>query len=139
MRAFGSALAIALAAASSAAAAAQPPPEASVYGVWIGKHKNVKVQTKPCGKALCGSVVWATPDALQEARNSGTDNLIGLQLFSGYHRTSDGDWEGKVFVPDLKRTFYSRIKQVGPDQLRISGCILGGLICKYQTWTRTDD
>jgi uncharacterized protein (DUF2147 family) len=41
-----------------------------------------------------------------------------------------------VFVPDMKRKFYSRIEQQGPDKLKISGCILGGLLCKSQYWTR---
>ena len=53
-----------------------------------------------------------------------------------YHPTNGGEWEGSVFVPDLKRTFYSRLYRLSDKQIRISGCILGGLICKYQTWTR---
>ena len=131
-------LAIALAAAAGGAAAAQPLPDGSVYGVWWNHHQNVKVETKPCGQHLCGSVVWATPEAVKEARDAGTDPLVGRQLLSGYSRTPSGVWEGQVFVPDLKRTFFSRLQQVGPNELRIGGCILGGLICKYKAWTRTE-
>jgi len=124
--------------AAMAAAGAARAQEPSIYGVWINHAKNVKVETKACGQLLCGTIVWASPQALQAAREAGTDSLVGLQLLTGYHQ-SGNEWEGRVFVPDLKRTFYSRIYRVASDKIRISGCILGGLICKYQTWTRTDD
>jgi uncharacterized protein (DUF2147 family) len=136
MRKFATTLALALAVVGTVAAAAQAPAESPMYGVWLNHKGNVKVETKPCGQYMCGTVVWASPDALKEARDSGTDNLVGLQLMRQYHPTTKGEWEGSVFVPDLKRTFYSRLYRLSDDKIRISGCILGGLLCKYQTWTR---
>lgn len=119
-------------AAGAATAATQQPREAPIYGVWLDHHKAVKVETESCGRSLCGKVVWATP----EAREEGIDPLVGLQVLSNYHQTASGAWEGRVFVPDMKRKFFSRIEQAGPDRLKISGCILGGLLCKSQYWTR---
>ena len=119
---------------AASAAVAQAPAEP--YGVWINHHQTVKVETRSCGDLLCGSVVWATPEAREVAKEYGTDPLIGTQLLSGYRHTRDGTWQGQVFVPDLRRHFFSRIEQVGPDKLKISGCIMGGLLCKSQTWTR---
>ena len=120
---------------AGAAAAAQPAGAPSIYGVWLNHAGNVKVETKPCGQQLCGTIVWASPEALQKARAAGTDQLVGLQLLSGYRQKPNGEWEGKVFVPDLQRTFASRIYRLSADKIRISGCLLG-VICKYQTWTR---
>lgn len=122
-------------AAASVPVAAEPP-NASVFGVWLNPHKTVKVQTASCGRALCGTIVWAAPEALSDAKDAGVDKLIGLQLLSGYQQKSPGHWQGTVYVPDLKRSFFSRIEQVGAGGLKISGCILGGLICKSQLWTR---
>lgn len=125
-----------VAAAASAGGAAQAPADNAIYGVWWDHHENVKVETRPCGRKVCGSVIWATPQAIKEAAEAGTQPLIGREVLSGYHKTGTGEWEGKVFVPDLKRTFFSRIQQEGPDTLKIGGCILGGLVCKYKVWTR---
>ena len=136
MRKIAMSLALALMAVGSAVAAAQAPAQSPMYGVWLNHKGNVKVETKPCGQYMCGTVVWASADALKEARDSGTDNLVGLQLMRQYHPSANGEWEGSVFVPDLKRTFYSRLYRLSDDKIRISGCVLGGLICKYQTWTR---
>jgi uncharacterized protein (DUF2147 family) len=36
----------------------------------------------------------------------------------------------------MGRTFYSTITRLNPQALKISGCILGGLICKAQVWHR---
>ncbi|MBO0750388.1 MAG: DUF2147 domain-containing protein [Porphyrobacter sp.] len=119
-----------------AAAAAETPAKPSALGVWINPAQTVKVETSSCGASLCGAVVWATPDARAAAKKAGTDPLIGVQLLRKYRRTASGGWQGEVFVPDMKRVFFSRIEQSGRDKLKISGCILRGLICRSQTWTR---
>jgi len=117
-------------------ARAAPPQTPMVYGVWLSPHKSVKVEAKSCGATLCGSIVWANAEAMSDAKDAGVDKLIGLQLLSGYKKKGPGQWQGHVYVPDMKRTFFSRIEQDGPDRIKISGCILGGLLCKSQTWTR---
>jgi uncharacterized protein (DUF2147 family) len=43
-----------------------------------------------------------------------------------------------VFVPDMGRRFASQIDQLSPGRMRVRGCILGGLLCKSQNWTRID-
>lgn len=105
-------------------------------GTWINPRGTVKVQTTACGARLCGKVVWASSVALADAKSSGVDTLIGVELLRDYHSTGPNRYVGKVYVPDMGRVFYSTITQVDPATLRISGCILGGLICKTQTWRR---
>ena len=61
---------------------------------------------------------------------------VGTELLSDYHASGAGRWTGRVYVPDQGRHFYSTIELRTPDSLRISGCILGGLICKRQDWIR---
>ena len=130
-------LAFALVAIVPLAAIAQPAPIAvtsQARSVWINPHNNVKVETGDCGGNLCGWVVWATPEAAQDARDGGVQKLVGTELLQDYRQTARNAWQGRVFVPDMGKTFYSTITQVNPDELRISGCIMGGLICKSQVW-----
>jgi len=103
---------------------------------WINPYNDVKVEIGDCDGKLCGWVVWATPEAQAEAREAGTPNLVGTQLLQNYHETGPNAWEGHVFVPDLGRTFYSTITKPDENTLKISGCVLGGLICKSQIWHR---
>lgn len=124
------------------AAVAAPAGAASAgglpAGLWVGPHNDVAVRTGACGQRLCGWVVWADPTARTNARNGGVDHLLGTELLQDYAADGGNAWSGTVFVPDMGRSFSSRIEQVAPDRLRIRGCMLGGLICRSQTWTRID-
>lgn len=130
------ALALMLAASTGLAAAAIPQPVVSPIGVWQNPKGTIRVRTRLCGQLLCGNIVWAGPKAIADARDAGVASLIGTELLSDYRRTGSGRWTGQVYVPDQGRRFYSTIEQKGPDAIRISGCILGGLLCKRQDWTR---
>lgn len=137
-------LALALAATtliSTAGAAPLPSVASEAIGTWINPHGSVKVQTGPCAPEgagqLCGWVVWAAPQAEADARDGGGgERLIGTELLRGYRAAGPGLYRGEVYVPDMGRTFASTIKQRGANDLKISGCILGGLICKSQDWHR---
>jgi uncharacterized protein (DUF2147 family) len=114
-------------------AATAPDP---IYGEWVNPKHTLAVRTAPCGDEVCGTIVAATREALQDAKDAGVNQLIGTQLLRGYRKTGEGRWSGTVFVPDMGRSFSSHIVALSPNTLRISGCILGGLICKSQDWTR---
>ena len=113
-----------------------PPAAAQARSVWINPYNSVKVEIGSCGANLCGWVIWANSEAQQEARDGGTANLIGTELLQNYHSTGANSWQGRVFVPDMGRSYYSTISKTGPDTLKVSGCIFGGLICRSQTWHR---
>ena len=129
---------IALAAVASTSTANIQPTlgQPGVYGTWINPKRTVTVVTSPCGKLLCGMVVSATPDTQRIAHEAGAPPLIGTKLLQDYRQTSVNKWQGRVFVPDRNASYYSTIKQLNANQLKISGCILGGLLCKSQVWTR---
>ena len=110
--------------------AEQPGP------LWLNPHNSVAVRTGPCGQKLCGWIVWASADAQADARDAGISRLVGTELLEDYQAKGRSSWAGRVFVPDMGRHFYSTIEAVSSNQLKIAGCILGGLICKSQVWTR---
>ncbi|HWW47428.1 MAG TPA: DUF2147 domain-containing protein [Xanthobacteraceae bacterium] len=128
------AAALVLLPAASQAESAGAEPE--VLGTWINPHRTVKVATSYCAGGLCGSIVWAAPEAQADARDSGVADLIGTKLLRDYRATGPGRYEGTVYVPDMGRTFHSKIEQIDANSLKISGCIIGGLICKSQRWRR---
>lgn len=121
-------------AATSGSAAAVPP---IALGRWVNPKHTVIVDTAPCGDRLCGTVACAAPAAIEKAREKGTPQLIGTQLLERLELRSDGRWRGKVFVPDMQGRFGAVMTQLSPDRIEVKGCILGGLLCKKQVWTRT--
>lgn len=138
---FAAALAASLLAAATPAVAQPQAPQPSVanstiIGTWMNPYRSVAVRTGPCGDRLCGWIVWANQEAQNDARDGGTPKLIGTALLENYRVQKSGSWAGTVFIPDMGRRFYSIIEQVGPDEMKVKGCILGGLLCKSQIWHR---
>ncbi|MGH6652506.1 MAG: DUF2147 domain-containing protein [Sphingopyxis sp.] len=128
--------AIALALLLALPAAVQADTAPTPFGLWQNPKGTLLVRTRDCGRQLCGNIVWAGPKAIADAREAGVTALVGTELLIGYRPSGAGRWTGQVYVPDQGRRYYSTIEVEGPNSLRISGCILGGLICKHQEWTR---
>lgn len=114
------------------------PPQAGIEGVWQNANKTVNLRLAPCGEALCATVIWATEQARADARKGSGKELVGSRLLTGLRPTSPDTWRGKVYVPDLDRHATATVRRTRPDQLRVSGCVLGGLICRTRDWQRID-
>lgn len=117
-------------------AAAAHLQNAQPTGLWINPAHSVKVVTAACGAALCGRIAWANNTAIDDAQAGGVAQLAGTEVLQDYHQTGPTTWQGRVLVPDMGRTFSSRLTLVDIDRLKVSGCVLGGLLCKSQVWTR---
>jgi len=134
----GLALLLSLAASATGAVEANGPTGEPnpLHGIWHNDKNAVHVEIASCGASECGRVVWATPNAQADARRGGTDPLIGARLVKNLKRDGNGVWRGKVFVPDINATFSGTAKVIGPDALRMQGCVFANLLCKTQVWTR---
>lgn len=110
--------------------------QGSIEGQWRSPGGNSIIAIAPCGTALCGTVAWASERAKEDARKA-TDALVGTQLLTGLEERKPGRWQGKLFIPDKQLRVTARIRLVGPDQLKVSGCA-AKLLCSSQIWTRTD-
>ena len=112
---------------------------AGIYGTWSNPGGSVIVRTAPCGGAVCGRVVWATPKAREDAaRKGGVRQLLGLEVLRGYRPSGPHRWEGRAFVPDIGDEFASEMVQTGPNEIEVNGCRFGGLVCKKQVWHRAN-
>ena len=105
-------------------------------GVWRNRSNSVHIEAHHCGQSMCGKVIWASDKAIADARRGGTKNLIGLDIFSDFRKDRKGIWHGKVFVPDMNRTFSGTMILVDANTLKGTGCALGGIVCKTQILTR---
>lgn len=131
----GAAVAAGAGAGTGWAGAAQIPPAA--IGRWTNPRHTLAVAMARCADGtLCGAIVWASPQALAQARDAGVTRLIGTPMLQGYRRVGTDRWMGRLYVPDIQRSFSSQIRQTSPATLTISGCLVSGILCRSQVWHR---
>jgi uncharacterized protein (DUF2147 family) len=124
-------IAAVLAVTAAGAADARSPIE----GRWA--KGKMQIDIRPCGSNLCGTVVKASPKQQAKAeRGSGTD-LVGATLIKDIRPIGPNSYRAKVFVADRNMNASGRIRQVAPNRLKVSGCVLA-FICKSADWRRVD-
>jgi uncharacterized protein (DUF2147 family) len=127
-----------LAAGSPALAGTPKPAQPVAEGIWLNPRGTVAVRTGDCAGRLCGWVAWASPVAKADARDSGVDPLLGTELLQNYHHKGSRAWSGSLYVPDIGHRFPSTITLLGPSELKVEGCLIGGFICRSQVWQRIE-
>lgn len=107
-----------------------------VEGLWKtmpddnGKLGNVEIA--PCGAALCGTLVRSFDASGTEVASPN----IGRQIVWDMVANGDGSYGGgKVWAPDRDKTYRAKMVLSG-DDLAVSGCVLGGIICRASDWSR---
>lgn len=84
-----------------AAMVSAPAATTILPGTWANPSKSVHVAFKPCGKAMCGTIIWANDKAKADAKRGGTSKLIGAVLFEDFVADGKARWRGAVFIPDI--------------------------------------
>jgi uncharacterized protein (DUF2147 family) len=128
--------------ASQDAMEASRPESQSPMGTWIAENAEGRVRIEPCGQALCGVVAaanpgdtdWRNPDPRKRNRP-----LLGLPVLIDMKPTRNGRWEGQVYSAKSGYTYTATMALKSADVLRVEGCVLSGLFCSGQTWTRDKD
>ena len=115
---------------------AAPASAQELEGQWTNYKKNVVVQVERCGGAYCGRVVQASAKAREKARKGGTPNLVGTQILTGLKPVGNGKFRGRAFVPKRNIHATATVRQVSDDVMQVQGCVLGGLLCDNERWTR---
>ena len=129
-------LSLALLAASPAWAGPASDGAGATAGEWVNPKHTVRLRAQDCGTNLCGVIVWAAPQAEAQAARNHQPHLAGTELLRDFHQVSDKVWRGSVYVPDVHRTFAGTITMTDANTMIGKGCVLFGMICRSQTWTR---
>ncbi len=112
----------------SAAQAADP-----ISGIWQtepddGAMAHVKIE--PCGPAFCGTIVRTFKDGKEFKSDK-----VGKQLVRNMKPVGQGRYEGQVWRPSNDKIYSGKVELEG-DNMNLRGCVVGGLICAKQVWTR---
>ncbi len=129
-----------------AAAPANAQSGGEVSGVWLTQAGDAKVRVSKCGGGICGVVVWlkdpinpATGKPHVDDKNPNPSlarrPMIGLPLFVSMHPSGSNRWSGQIYNADDGNLYASNISVLGPDTLRVEGCV--GALCGGENWTRS--
>ena len=113
---------------------------ASPDGKWLTESGKTQVQIAPCGGNLCGTIIWQkTPmkDAKKPDAAKRNRDLVGTQMLYGLAPDGQNAWKGKLYNFETGKTYTGKMELTDANTLKLSGCIMGGMICKSQTWRRT--
>ena len=132
------AAAVALLTGICAAAAAGPT------GTWLTQKGDARIRVAPCGKAMCGTIVWikdtvdaktgkppvdeSNPDPARRNRK-----IVGLRIFS-MNPDGQGGWAGGIYNSDDGQTYAGRLIMQGANGLLVNGC--AGALCGGELWHR---
>jgi uncharacterized protein (DUF2147 family) len=117
-------------------------------GTWSTEGGKATVRIASCGTELCGTIV-----ALKEPNDPATGRpktdvnnpdpnkrnrpMIGVVIVFGMKPSGTADkWNGQVYNAEDGKTYTGSLTMQGARALKLEGCVLGGLICKGQVWSR---
>ena len=107
---------------------AAPALAADPYGVWKRPEDGTTFTFFRCGPGLCVKVKGVTDPADKK--------YIGSMVFSGATKIGPNAWQGQVKNLEDGQTYMGKITVNSATSLTLDGCVLGGAICKGETWTR---
>ncbi len=127
-------------AAASIALLATSALAAEPTGEWLVADKTARIQIERCPTGLWGIISWLRQPAIDDKNPDSAKRgrpMIGVPILLGMKEAArPGLWEGEVYNPKNGKTYEARIALENPNTLRIEGCLIGGMFCGGETWTR---
>ena len=111
----------------------------SPAGTWLSENREIQVRIAECGAGYCGTIVSSRTfktDVNNPNPSLRSGSLVGTRMIWDLTQSPDGSWTGSLYNPQDGRIYSGRVRVTAPNSLELSGCVLGGLICQSQVWTR---
>ncbi len=120
-------------------------PKPSIYGEWLPPDRDVVIRIQPCEAAsqtLCAELIrhayanLSTKDVLNPNPALRDRPLDGVGILANVKAKGRDSWKGgKLYDPRTGKSYYPKLKLIGPDMIKLTGCIGPGL-CKGYIWER---
>ena len=125
--------------AAAMAVSAGPSRAEDPTGNWLVAERTAQMKVELCADGYYASIDWEknpgvdvkNPDPAKRGRP-----LTGVAILMAMKPTGTNEWDGQVYNPKDGQVYHARMALPRRDALRIEGCVLGGLICDGETWTR---
>jgi uncharacterized protein (DUF2147 family) len=116
-----------------------PALAADPVGEWLVADGGATIRIEPCADALWGIISWTrepgfdsqNPDPAKRSRS-----IVGVPILRSMKSAGPNRWEGEVYNAQNGKIYSSSISLVSDDVLKIQGCVMGGLFCGGENWSR---
>jgi uncharacterized protein (DUF2147 family) len=102
--------------------------QSSPFGTWTRPSTGTQVNFYDCGGKLCAKIT-----AVKDASRKGD---VGKVIMSGAEKSGGNTWKGSLLNTEDGQTYNGVVTLEGPKALNLKGCVLGGIVCKGETWVR---
>lgn len=118
-----------------------PAAAADPTGQWLVADHSAIINMALCRGQLWGIISWEKSHGSDE--NNPNPVLrrrptLGMPVVLGMQKVAPNRWKGNVYNADDGNSYVTTITMAQPDVLKIEGCVLGGLICSGEQWTRVN-
>lgn len=138
-------------------AAAPAAPMSPVEGVWLTEAKS-ELTVSACPDGFCGSITKiVVPEDIYKQNKAAIETMggadratdvmnkdpslrsrpiLGLQILTLHAGNKPQIFDGTIYNPQDGNTYSGYVEVLGPDKIRLNGCILYNTICRGEDWTR---
>jgi uncharacterized protein (DUF2147 family) len=110
-------------------------------GNWLVADGTAQMKVEQCADGYYATIDWErkpgtdanNPDPAKRGRP-----LTGVPILRAMKPTGANEWDGQVYNPKDGGVYHAHMALPRRDALRIEGCVLGGLICDGETWSRVE-
>jgi len=109
-------------------------------GTCLSESGDTRVRISRCGGSYCGVIVAVRGEAKDVNNPDPTlrsRNLVGVQMISNITPAAGG-FQGSLYNYKEGKTYSGKMSFTSGKSMELSGCVLGGLICRSQTWTKVN-
>ncbi|KQN72473.1 DUF2147 domain-containing protein [Devosia sp. Leaf64] len=142
---------------SVGAAVSQEIPLSPIEGVWRAEPQS-EITIAPCELGFCGylskivvpedilsaeeaeAAAKMSPEQFFDKRNEDpalrNRPMLGLHMLTLRPGERPTVFDGEVYNPQDGKTYSGYVELLGPDALRLNGCVLYNVICRGEDWVR---
>lgn len=106
--------------------------DTDIKGVWKTGAKNGSwgyIRFYNCGSNYCGMLISGGGRSVDISQ-------FGTIIVRNMKRNGDSWSGGQILDTDSGKLYTSKMRLLGPNRLKVQGCVLGEFLCGGQIWIR---
>ncbi len=119
--------------------AAGPAFAGDPAGDWLVEAGSARIRIAICNGLLWGVIGWEkspgkdteNPDPAKRSRPT-----LGIPILISMKPTGTDKWAGQIYNAQNGKMYQADVTLESDKALKVRGCIMGGLFCGGETWSR---